>query len=237
MRICEWPLTLQFQIKYVNCKCRVGEGLVKYEHLWTEGVKDLTFLLFQHVLQTCWCNWWMMPKYKLEIVIHLAQFEPQSIICAWTKAYICLVVMARLFTWPIHQPTWDAEAGPVTSAWAEAGRCKHRAQLTLKLRSYYRGKEEWPWQQRRNEMQKLAQALEWSKVRRQRRSHSWTLELLKFYSAHKSNQWQKQHMFRTMHHCDCNLVYFLALSQQDKLSQLLCFLQLHTFKLHSKTTR
>src|SRR6218665_3514880 len=45
-------------------------------------------LLFQHAL-------WMMPS-KVQIVMHLTQFAPQSIIWAGTKAYIQLTLRVML---------------------------------------------------------------------------------------------------------------------------------------------
>src|SRR6218665_2988178 len=52
-------------------------------------------LLFKHALQTL--SLLMMPI-KVQIVIHLIQFAPQSIIWAGTKDYIQLTLRVRLIT-------------------------------------------------------------------------------------------------------------------------------------------
>ena len=60
----------------------------------------------------CRHSLWMMPI-KVQIVIHLIQFAPQSITWASTKAYIHLTFRVRLLiTWPTYQPTWGRSKMP-----------------------------------------------------------------------------------------------------------------------------
>src|SRR6218665_3249327 len=76
-----------------------GRGVWSNADTCRQGVKDLAYvrklvlsLLFQHASQTL-CR--MMPI-KVQIVIHLTQFAPQSIVWTGTKAYIQLTLRVRL---------------------------------------------------------------------------------------------------------------------------------------------
>jgi len=57
---------------------------------------------------------------KVQIVIHLIQFAPQSIIWAGTKVYIQLTLcrVRLLITWSTYQPTWGRSKMPWWYQWA-----------------------------------------------------------------------------------------------------------------------
>src|SRR6218665_2599178 len=92
------------QIRTYADRWRGGERTLRTSASWYFSV------LFQHALQTR--SVWMMPI-KVQIVIHLIQFAPQSIIWAGTKAYIQLTLRVRLLiTSPTYQPTWGRSKMP-----------------------------------------------------------------------------------------------------------------------------
>ena len=76
------------------------------------GVNDLADvrkLVLFFIVSACFADTLSVDMpIKVQIVIHLIRFAPQSIIWAGTEAYIQLITLRvrLLITWPKYQPTW-----------------------------------------------------------------------------------------------------------------------------------